>query len=168
MFQNLLIERFKLVLRHETKQLPVYELVVGKSGHKLRPSRDVLQNEIGGTPKDAPPNFPQNMAGGEFGGLSNGLGFQAGYPIRYLSYRHQDGLRSLAVTIQVQTHRTVVDRTGLKGSFDFDLYYSPLERPDSPGLSIFDALQQQLGLRLDDTKSPLETIVVESGDRMPI
>jgi uncharacterized protein (TIGR03435 family) len=159
MFQNLLLDRFKLVLRRETKQLPVYELVIAKSGHKLRPSGDVA--------RDAPSNFPARLSIPS-GGVSMGLRIESGHPVQYSVFRNQEGLGNLATHLQVYGHRTVVDKTGLKGRYDFDLYFEPVQMPDSTGLTIFDAVQQQLGLRLEDTRNPLETIVVVSGNSTPV
>jgi uncharacterized protein (TIGR03435 family) len=162
MLQKLLIDRFKLVLRRDTKPLPVYELVLGKSGHKLRPSSDIATNDTRGAPKDAPLNFPQRMSGGG-GGVSVGIEFESGHPVQYLTFRRQEGLGSLVGNLQGFTHRPVADKTGLSGKYDFDLYFEPVQLPGS----IVDAVQQQLGLTLVDTKIPLETIVVVSGDRAP-
>jgi uncharacterized protein (TIGR03435 family) len=159
MFQNLLLDRFKLVLRRETKQLPVYELVIAKGGHKLRLSGDVA--------RDAPPNFPPRLSIPN-GGVSFGFRTESGHPIQYMSFRHQEGLATLVGNLRGHTQRTVVDKTGLKGTYDFDLYFDPVQIPDSPGPTIFDAVQQQLGLRLEDTKNPLETIVVVSGNSTPV
>ncbi len=70
--------------------------------------------------------------------------------------------------------RDVIDRTGLTGPYDFRLHYAPQRSgtpadtiPDVPLLTVFDAVQQQLGLRLVDAKAPFDLAVVESGEKVP-
>ena len=75
-----------------------------------------------------------------------------------------------------QLNRTVVDRTGLEGGWDFELFFAPEVRgPIPPGVelppvdpnapSLFTALQEQLGLKLEATKAPVEVLVVDSASR---
>ena len=63
----------------------------------------------------------------------------------------------------------VIDKTGLSGKYDFTLSYelAPKGAADTPVLSIFDAVQQQLGLRLVDAKAPFDVIVVDHAERVP-
>jgi len=68
-----------------------------------------------------------------------------------------------------QLGRQVVDRTGLKGLYDFTLEWTP-DRPegqDNPGPSLFTALQEQLGLKLESVKAPVEVLVVDSVEKRP-
>ena len=74
-------------------------------------------------------------------------------------------MASLATQLSSQLHRTVIDKTGLVGDFDFSLSWAP----DDPGLaqadpsapSIFTAIQEQLGLKLVSSKGPVETLVID-------
>jgi uncharacterized protein (TIGR03435 family) len=135
MLQTLLAERFKLVFHRETKEMPVYALVVAKNGPKIKesPAGDGA-TEIGG-------------GGGE------GVNFQ------------RVGMDALAGTLTVD--RPVFNETGLKGVYDFKLIWSKrvdsVEPGDAP--SIFTALQEQLGLKLEARKVAVEMLVVDRVER---
>jgi bla regulator protein blaR1 len=138
--QALLVERFQLIIHHETKEQPVYALVIGKNGSKLQESQS--QQSL------------MRMMG--LGSL-NGEGV---------------GLDLLARVLSNQLGRPVIDRTGLKGNFDFKLQWTPdpgqpdgldggPPPPDPNGPSIFTAVQEQLGLRLESQKGPVDFIVID-------
>ena len=143
MAQALLADRFKLNLHRETKDLPVYTLVIAKGGPKF---------------KEAKPDADRPMNGIQGGrGEMTGLGADMGLFARRLA---------------VLTGRTVVDRTGLTGKYDFKLQWTPdtsqgmrsPEEPPSdntPGPSIFSAIQEQLGLKLEASKGPVEILVID-------
>jgi uncharacterized protein (TIGR03435 family) len=171
MLQVLLEERFKLALHRETQQLPVFELSVGKSGAKLQPSK-----EGSCTPYsvDSPP--PATTTTGE--PRPNFCGFR-----RPAADGLNQTLEGTAVTmVALATNlsrsytsvlgRNVIDRTGLTGTFDIHLKWAfdPLNGPragsdatppDLAGPSIFTALQEQLGLKLESTKGPVEVLVLD-------
>jgi bla regulator protein blaR1 len=144
--QTLLAERFQLTLHHEPKELPVYALVVGKNGSKLQESQSKL------------PGRHIIMNRGELSG--------EGAPLEFL-----------VTVLSDQVGRPVIDRTGLKGNFDFKLQWTPdpgqpmggplspgVEAPPPPdpnGPSIFTALQEQLGLRLESQKGPVDILVID-------
>lgn len=136
--QTLLADRFRLKLHRETREEPVYSLVVGKNGAKLEPSKD-------------------------FHGLGGGKGqFKA----------NGASMEMLAGALAGQLGRPVIDRTGLTGAFDFKLEWTPdvtqADTPppvDSSGPSLFTALQEQLGLKLESTKAPAEVIVIDHVER---
>jgi uncharacterized protein (TIGR03435 family) len=140
MLQGLLAERFQLRIRHVVKDLPVYRLVVAKSGSKLR---------------ESPPDAKFSMA------ISGGGG---GKPMR-IEARHA-ALSSLVSQIETQERRPVVDATGLAGFYDFDVEWdlNGLTAADASGPSVFTAVQQ-LGLRLEAGTAPLDTVVIESAQR---
>jgi uncharacterized protein (TIGR03435 family) len=145
MMQSLLTDRFQLKVRHVSKELPIYALVVAKSGLKL---------------KDANPNNTEGAHAGMTMSLNGQFTAQA-IPIS-----------ALAANLSARVDRTVVDKTGLTGRYDIALQWAPdathgptmaddqgtapSERP-----SIFTALQEQLGLKLEATKGPVDTIVVD-------
>jgi uncharacterized protein (TIGR03435 family) len=58
-----------------------------------------------------------------------------------------------------------VDETGLAGAFDFDLHYNRGQQPDSPDPSLSEALQQQLGLRLEDRRGPVDTFAIDHAEQ---
>jgi len=145
--QALLADRFQLTLHHETKEQPVYALVIGKNGHKLQESQ-VKEGE----------GRHMMMNRGEL----DGDGVQ---------------LEFLASTLSSQLGRPVIDRTGLTGHYTFKLQWTPdpgqsmggplppgVEAPPPPdpnGPSIFTAIQEQLGLRLESQKGPVDLIVID-------
>jgi len=150
--QSLLAVRFELRLSHETKELPVYVLVIAKNGPKL----------LDGRAHAGMMHMGKDQLTGQ------------GLPIE-----------SLVQVFSRQLSRTVVDQTGLKGKYDISLHWTPdpsaatpfkAEEGNDTGAgnpalsnnswpSIFTALQEQLGLKLEPTKSPVETIVIDHLER---
>jgi uncharacterized protein (TIGR03435 family) len=136
MFLSILADRFKLVAHHETRELPLYVLSVAKGGPKLIPS----------APDD--PASPDHR----FMMISNG------------KVTANDAKLSMLVTVLSRTlGRTIIDKTGLTGNYDFTLEYAPEEgaSPSDSAPSIFTALQEQLGLKLESTKGPVDVIVID-------
>ena len=136
--------------------MPIYALVVARSDGRLgprlrRPTSDYCNKmfEAAGKPGFTPP-----PDGGPVCGITgNGNGLEAGsFPIN-----------AFAGFLSGQVRRIVVDRTGLTGNWDFDLKWSPPESPnaDPDRPSIFTALQEQLGLRLEATTGPVEVLVID-------
>ena len=145
MMQTMLAERFKLALHKETRQLPMYSLVVAKGGPKLH-------------------------AGSE------GQGRTSGRPGHFEATRIT--MQKLADLIAKQAGRPVSDATALQGVFDFTLEWDPQADlkvgtadaaggASSQGASIFTALQEQLGLRLDGGKGPVDVLVVDRMEKTP-
>lgn len=143
--QALLAERFQVAVHRETKEMPVYALVVAKGGHKL-------------TPNASPDGSPQSSMSsrsmikaqrGTVEALANGLANIVGRPVR--------------------------DETGLKGYFDFKVEWTPDRAPAAPdaaerppenaGPTLFTALQEQLGLKLESRKGPVEIVVIDRAER---
>ena len=169
MLQSLLAERFGLQVSHGTKELPVFALVVAKNGPKLHEAKagDPYPNGIKG-PDGRPAGGPgmMRMHPGQLTGQALPTAF-------------------LAEVLSQQLGRQVLDQTGLKGNYDFTLEWTPeLSRPgmplgpeggrpggdsapppDSSGPSIFTAIQEQLGLKLESTKGPVDVIVIEHIER---
>ncbi|MCU1248977.1 MAG: hypothetical protein JWQ49_2006 [Edaphobacter sp.] len=159
--QPLLADRFKLKIHTETKQLPLYELVVAKGGSKLKEATagDTYANGIKG---------PDGVGRGGLMRVGHGQLTAQAVP-----------MTSLSNMLSQQLHRTVIDKTGLTGKYDLDLTWTPDQgsdpmfrgpegspqrgdaAPDSSGPSIFTALQEQLGLRLQSAKGPVETLVID-------
>ncbi len=147
MLQGLLADRFKLALHHETKQLPAYALTVGKNGTTMKAR----------TPGDGGSGFRLVFQGARLPGRNASIG-------------------QLAFVLQAQVlDRPVLDKTGLTGSFDFDLSWMPDEtqfggrgagmpaNPDSP--TIFIAVQEQLGLKLEPQKGPVDVLMIDRSER---
>jgi uncharacterized protein (TIGR03435 family) len=128
MLQTLLADRFQLRLSRETKDLPVYALVVGKGGHKFH-----------------------EADGGSDGKNTTGRGRITARKV---------SMEWLSERLGGQLERTVVDRTGLQGNFAFELEWAP-DPDDLSGPSVFIALQEQLGLKLEPQKGSVEILVIE-------
>jgi uncharacterized protein (TIGR03435 family) len=147
MIRSLLTDRFKLTTHTEKKDLPAYVLTVGNRGHKL-------------TPNTSNPN-------GLPGLLFKGLGM-----LPVVNATLEDFAR---VMTQAVLDRPVVDKTGLKGRFDFTLNWTPDEsqfrsmgvrvppptdNPNAPP-NLFTAIQEQLGLRLESTTAAVDVLVID-------
>ena len=154
--QALLADRFKLVLRPETREMPRFDLVVSQPG-RLTPNAGACAPR-GPAPKadgDVRPwcglTFPPDT-----GDLQHLVG--AGVTMATLARRLQGSVEAL-----------VIDRTGLTGGYDFRLEYLPrnLQRQQdaSAGVSIFTALQEQLGLRLEPRRGPVEVVVIDGVEK---
>jgi uncharacterized protein (TIGR03435 family) len=149
--QLLLVDRFHIQMHREIRQLPAYALVIAdpKKGPKL-------------TKSDGDPDHPQRMGfTGAIGQTMSGGGNNA-------------TLKELAGELQRLTlDRPVVDNTGLTGTFDIRLTFtrddpqapSMAPLPDGAAPTIFDALQQQLGLKLEPTKAPIEVLVIDHAEK---
>jgi len=190
MVQSLLEDRFKLTLHREPKELQVLALIVGKNGPKLKKSES---SPFGAGPNVATP--PPPPAGGRGPG-PGGPGMirmmmRPGGQMR-LNATGMD-LSNFAEMLSRQVGKPVFDNTGITGVYDFDLEFKPEEgmgmmrgmptpmprpegaggEPHSPPLdnveapSIFTAVQDQLGLKLESKKGPIETVVVDYSEKVP-
>ncbi len=141
MVQPLLADRFKLRFHKEMKEGPVYDLVIAKSGLKLHKSAGDAQY--------------QGMMG-----RSGRRGEQ--YTAQQMT------MPNLAAILSSSVMRPVIDKTGLEGGYDLKLEWTP-ENSVTAGAaeppSIFTAVQEQLGLRLESTKGPVEMLVIESAEK---
>ncbi len=142
MLQSLLAERFRLKVHREPKEMPVYALVVGKSGPKFHES--------------APDANPQSHFG--FTGPNNE------YTLATMPKTTMKGLAATLVTVE---GRPVLDETGLAGNYEIKLYNTPeykMSRGPEPAqgeLSVLTAVQDQLGLRLEPVKRMIDVLVVD-------
>ena len=153
LLQHLLADRFKLAVRRETKDLEAYALVVNRDGPKFHSSSALHSN-------DASPLNPYHARGVE-GHSSYSLDLVlVDATMAELAWR----LSSLTI---LEDH-VVVDKTGLNGHYDLELKFagqSAAPLPDNDAPSIFTALREQLGLRLEPRKIPLEVLSVERAER---
>jgi uncharacterized protein (TIGR03435 family) len=180
MLQSLLEDRFHLKTHRETKELPVYALVAAKSGLKLptpkegscvSPAADAAPDWYGG--RVAPPQpGPTPLA--RCGEAKVVLVLE---PIGARIQGGKVGMAELARILSMALGRAVIDKTGFTGLFDAKLDFTPDETtaalpPPPPGTqqqftnpSILVALQEQMGLRLEATKGPVDVIVVDAVER---
>jgi uncharacterized protein (TIGR03435 family) len=153
MLRGLLAERFKLQIHHESTELSVYELVTVRNGSKLMPS--VAQ----APPDQASPAKPRNWIRFAGKGLLEGTDADMPTLVTALSMQPEIG------------GRLVVDRTGLTGKYDFTLKWTPdmgqgVDPPAADaGPTLFTALQDELGLRMQITKAPVDVIVIDHVDQ---
>ncbi len=147
MVKALLEDRFRLQVHHETKELPAFVMTVLKSGSKLKPSE--------ASPANADETKPTRPSGLFLRGRGRLEGVQA-------------TLEMLTTILGMQPEigvRPLIDKTGLSGKFDFTLNWTPDGGTGSTssdtGLSLFTALQEQLGIRLEATKAPVDVIVID-------
>ena len=145
MVQQLLTDRYKMIAHRELRETPVYALVVAKSGPKMakadgQPGVHVL---INGNPPGIAPGTPEDLK----------------YPTGWSMDRLADFLRG-------RVDRPVINRTGLDGLYKIDLSFSrqganPANLPPEAGPEVMTALPEQLGLRLEATRAPIEMVVID-------
>jgi uncharacterized protein (TIGR03435 family) len=149
MFRSLLADRFNLKFHNETKEGPVYALAVDKPGTKMKVNDSAQDFKIPIT----------------FGRDNSFIGTRV--PMQYLSWWLGQQLH--------EDKRPVIDKTGLDGNYDFTLAFAPELPPNIPRESlppevqnlpsIFDALKEQLGLKLEPQKGPIEYYIIDHVER---
>lgn len=143
MLQTLLTESFRLVVRRETRPESVYFLVIGKNGSKLK--------------ETAPESTDTHQIRGRA-------------PIQILPGRltgHAVTVSAIASSLALAAGKDVMEHTQLTGTFDFDLRWTP-ENSSGDAPDLFTAVQEQLGLRLEPKKAPVEILVVDHAERIPV
>lgn len=179
MIRALLADRFKLVVHNENKEMPIYGLILakpdGKLGPQLKPSEVdcaammAAARGRGRGPGMPPPGGPQT--GPPPCGIRIGMGNMAvgGSP-----------MSQVANALANFVGRIVVDKTGLTGNYDFTLTWTPDQMPQRPpgapeplvngvpidpnGPSIFTAVQEQLGLKLDSQRGPVAVLIIDRAE----
>ena len=145
MLRTLLEDRFRLTVHTDMREMQVYALVMarrdGQPGPQLRRSTVDCKAAAAG-------------AGSPCGG-QNGPGFSKGVG-RVIS--------GFVLFLSSQVRRPVIDRTGLTGTWDIDLTFNP-DSPDDPRPSLFTALQEQLGLRLEPSRETVQVLVIDRIER---
>ena len=162
MIQALLADRFKLVVHKESKESTIYALVVAKGGPKLKelppettPAPDPKESKDSMDKPDPkrPPRGMMRMGHGELS--SQGV-----------------KLAALAQSLSNAVGRPVIDKTGLTGDYSYELKWTPDESQggaapsaDANGPSIFTALQEQLGLKLESQKGQVDSLVIDHAEK---
>ncbi|MGH9430278.1 MAG: TIGR03435 family protein [Terriglobia bacterium] len=190
MIQSLLADRFNLKVHHETKELPMYALVVAKHGPKIKAAQAADSAPIVQAADSGPTGPGGHVAG------RRGIMFRAGPGGASAMSFQEASLSDLAQVLSQQLGRTVVDETGLKGLYSFTLKFTGeggprgamkfgpeggggqvavgpvpgggegpgkpvVASPDSSAPSLFTALQQTLGLKLKSEKGPVDVLVID-------
>ena len=179
MLRSLLAERFKLAFHYGKKEMPVYDLVVAKGGVKMQES---LPESAGAAP---PPFVPDHKMAKDTDGFpiypaprgqmrmfhANGLGRLVGRDMP---------IAALVNFLTNQVGRPVIDSTGLKAKYDLTVTFTleslavagtAVTEPspsEAGGLTIFAALEKQLGLKLEQAKSMIDVFVIDHAEKAPI
>jgi uncharacterized protein (TIGR03435 family) len=169
MLQGLLVDRFKLSLTHQSKDLPVYALLVAKNGPKFQEST-----------YKPPENSPDTPRAPGVGGPAQGGIMMSGRGQLKVTY---GDMTMLADVLSRFAGRPVINKTSLTGKYDFTLKWTPDEGqgpmmpggprpvgdepapPETSGPSLFTAIQEQLGLKLEPQKAPMDVLVIEHVER---
>ncbi|HET9362398.1 MAG TPA: TIGR03435 family protein [Vicinamibacterales bacterium] len=166
MLQALLADRFKFVAHRETREQPVYALVPARDDKALGPKMRVSTTDC-----DAPPAGPGRA--GEPSPEPTGLTTPVPCTLRMghgVLVARDATLGELAVSLSRTVQRVVHDQTGLVERYDMDMTFTPERMPrvrpaDPDETSIFTALREQLGLKLESTRAPVEVIVIDTVER---
>jgi uncharacterized protein (TIGR03435 family) len=180
MWQNLLADRFKLQVHREERQMPGYLLGIARGGPKVE--RPVVRSpEISDSSgqedfqtlldskRNSDGSIPEKQlwawAANHSGSVLMGRGGRSRVVFSNAN------IADLIEMLQRQLQKPVVDTTGLKGKYDLRLLWSPMDSSDSDdptgAPSLFAALQNQLGLKLDAKKVDVEVLVVDHVERLP-
>lgn len=178
MLRGLLEERCQMKLNRETRELPIYSLIVGRGGPKFHEAAPLPDTP----PSESPNGVTRSGPNGASPRVRQGIRMGRG------------DLTLVAATLDMfsnvlsrQLGRPVVNNTGLKGNYDFELKWTPDQSemrmgpggpggpggppgeapppPEENGPSIFTAVQEQLGLKLDSTKAPMQVFVISHIER---
>jgi len=182
MLQNLLADRFKLKLHKGSREAAIYELVVAKGGFKLK---EAVPAESAGGPPPAPARGRDGLLRTPHGQL----GIQATANGRMRMQGDAVTMAPLTEVLGMVVGRLVVDKTRLTGTYDVMLVFSPEGMGSGPkgpapgegggspaeapryandsGPTIFTALEEQLGLKLESRKGPVDLLVVDHVEKMP-
>jgi bla regulator protein blaR1 len=179
MMQALLAERFKLALHYETRQLPVYALVLNRPG-KLGPQFQPHPDDVPCSTKFAPDDGPGPTVAGGFPETCGVIvDVQPSAPGRFRTGARNMALPMIADSLLAMWNfgnpgdfaKPILDRTGLAGKFDFVLEWSPqlngplppgsTFQPDESGPTFLQALKEQLGLKLVPQTGPVDVLVID-------
>jgi uncharacterized protein (TIGR03435 family) len=173
MERTLLDDRFHLKAHSETRELPIYVLSLarrdGKLGDQIKPSgaECLPMKPPAGAPPPPPPPAGPTPTGAP---LCPSMLMNGNVSGRKLT------IARLATTLALFVNREILDRTNLTGEFDLDLRYLPDQVPfvppgapplpiDTNAPSLFTALQDQLGLKLESSRGPVDVLVIDSADK---
>ena len=152
MLQAVLASRMKLIIHRDSKEVPVYNMVIANNVTKLREAN----------PDDNYPNGFKTADGRTGRGMMN---IEDGIGEKTMTAQGV-AIANLVETLSGLTGRTVVDKTALTGRYDFTLKWKPDDsQADTNGPSLFTAIREQLGLKLESGKGSVEIIVIDHVER---
>jgi uncharacterized protein (TIGR03435 family) len=192
MLRHLLIERFGLKVHSESKEMQLYDLVVGKNGHKMKELSGEPPPIPAAAPLTAPPQFARDSEGYPVLPPGRSATVIEGSRARWQAVN--ETTETITLRLSGNLGRPVTNSTGLKGKYSFTLSWSPpatgvmmgaLGLPVTPhppqpgdsgvpsasvddsGPSLFSAIQQQLGLRLESKKGMIDVLVIDHAEKVP-
>jgi uncharacterized protein (TIGR03435 family) len=192
MLQNLIADRFQLILHHETKEMSGYELTLAKTGSKLKESapEDPAASQPGPPPSgpSGPPGPPKRDANGfpqlAGRGMLVLMEMSPKGPVAKMNARSQP-LSELIRMLASQLRAPIADKTGMTAKYDFTLEYAPdmagMGGPPPPGSApasgpaatdesgpdVMTAIREQLGLKLDSKKLSVDLLVIDKAEKVP-
>jgi uncharacterized protein (TIGR03435 family) len=174
MLRNLLAERFKLTVHHESREMQEYDLLVAKKGPKFKEAAPPKPKPDGGTPTPAPVKLGADgypaLPTGHTAAIIDG---------RARVYQPATTMAMFASLIATQLGKPVRDATGLSGKYEISLYWDTAIRSvppaagdqapvaSDPGPTLMQAVQDQLGLRLESKKGIVDFVVVDHAEKVP-
>jgi uncharacterized protein (TIGR03435 family) len=186
MWQNLLKERFGLVVHHDSKEFQVEELQVAKGGPKFKETA-LAPDTLLATPPSGPPKLDKNgFLDVQGRGMMMMMRTGPTGPNAQLVGKAQT-MAELTKLLGNQLNHPVVDKTGLTGKYDFQVEYTPdlsglpigpagadghsgaaaSDTASEPGSTLAAAIQQQLGLKLSSSKAKLDVIAIDKAEKVP-
>ena len=172
MIRSLLAERFKLAVHTETKDSPIYALVLARGDGRLGPELKKSETDCAAVIAASRSRGPGGPPPGQ--GPLMQCGIQIGPGTMTVG---GSTLAQFANSLGMFAGRVVLDRTGLTGNYDFNLTWTPDQMPQRPpgvpdlppvsgdGPSLFTAVQEQLGLKLDSQRAPVEILVIDRAEK---
>ncbi len=164
MLQNLLADRFKMTFHRDKKEMPVLNLVVTKNGPKFKESKppdpapdDDAPRQSGPLKKD-PDGFPVLPPGKGMMAIMNG---------RAAMRSDEETMEALTGSLSGQLRLPVIDATGLNGKYSIAMFWVAGDSPDSPGPTIYTALQEQLGLKLESKRGSVDIVIIDHMEKAP-
>jgi uncharacterized protein (TIGR03435 family) len=170
LLQSLLEDRFRLKLHRETKELPVYVLVLARKDGHIGANLTNAKEGNCAAPNQSAVSLDSDKSASQPCGLHNGRGNLSGLGVP---------MEGVATALSRILGRPVTNQTGLTGKFDVNVQYTPDENqmanltppgmkpppPEGSGPSLFTAIQEQLGLRLESQKGPVEIFIVDGAQK---
>jgi uncharacterized protein (TIGR03435 family) len=164
MLRDLLATRFKMTVHRESKELPIYALLAGKTGPKIKPKADGTETgeeQVASMQKDeGKDGFPVLAL------PASGLVMETRNGRARITAKDVP-IEKLADLLSGQAGRPVFDKTGLGGDYSFVLYFTTEGAAPGDEPFLFAALQEQLGLKLEARKGPVEVLVVDHAEKVP-
>jgi uncharacterized protein (TIGR03435 family) len=163
MLRHLLESRFRLALHRESKEMPVYALLVAKRGPKLKPvDAPSADEQIATAHGEGPDGFPKLSM------PSSGIVIETKNGAARVT-ANASPMSKFADFLSTRTGRPVLDQTGLSGNYSFVLYFTPegAQAADNAEPDLIGALEPQLGLRLEPRRAPVELLVIDHAEKTP-